>query len=422
MQDKKYLIVLSRGMDGCGVSKNSVDMYNYLNSVEGKSARLIANDDFKFPLNRYVPDCVEYVSFLNDNAKLKSYIDEADVVITTSVPMKKAEDAVKNSVLDMFRYVKSAGKKHFLYVLDWKKRTLSATVYLEPSFREIYSLIDGLFVQSKEGDFVKKFLEPENINVKTYYKTDDGTLNYTFGFEFDAYKKYWKKFSEKQNKTVKFIGHSSPMKGTWKIRDFHQNWLRSRGYITTEEGIEVSIGTLPELFSSWEAGNRVVRSDVDNTYLKATKKMKKFIDEGNCTFERDHAVYFMPPYTHSSAMDRLSKTQFGIELPKMPANAMPAFIENAMFEIVAVGTVPVFNKAWADVFNIGGKTISEYGSEETGTVIVDEEAPEEALELMEKLSKDEELYEKYRNNAFSFYKKFFDLKVVFDQVFNIIDK
>lgn len=418
---KNYLIVLARGMDGCGVSKNSVDMYNYLNSKNDCKATLIANNDYMFPLNRYIPTEVQYISFTKEYDKLMQLVDEADVVITTSVPMKKAIDETKVATLNMFKYIKEKGKKSFLYVLDWKKRTLNTCIFLDPNYKEMYDYVDGIFVQSKDGDFVQKFLIPNNINVKTYYKTDDGTLNYTFGFEFDAYAKYRKPFSEKTEKTVKFIGHSSPMKGTWKIRDFHWKYLKDRNYITTEEGIEVSIGTLPELYTCWEKGNRIPRPDVDISYIKPTKRNKKFINEGNCVFERNHQVYYMPPYDHADAMKRLASTQFGIEFPHMPENAMTAFIENAMFEIIAVGCVPVFNKLWSDSFNVCGKTISQYGSEFTGTVIVDEDDPTEALKLMDELSTNEEKYNLYRDNALAFYKKYFDLKTVFDQVFNIID-
>ena len=61
---------------------------------------------------------------------------------------------------------------------------------------------------------------------------------------------------------------------------------------------------------------------------------------------------------------------------------LPDTIENAMFEIVGVGNVPVFRKKWAEAFTLDGKSIVEHGFEKSGTVVLDEEHPEEVDKIL----------------------------------------
>ena len=128
----------------------------------------------------------------------------------------------------------------------------------------------------------------------------------------------------------------------------------------------------------------------------------------------------MPPYNHDKAMERMSRCQFGIELLMITDSFLLDTIENAMFEIVGVGNVPVFRKKWAEAFTLDCKSIAEHGFEKTGTVVLDEEQPEEAVVLMNKLSDDKEAYDKARNAAFTFYSKYFDVKPAYDKMLDVL--
>ena len=116
----------------------------------------------------------------------------------------------------------------------------------------------------------------------------------------------------------------------------------------------------------------------------------------------------------------MSRCQFGIELLMITDAFLPDTIENAMFEIVGVGNVPIFRKKWAEAFKLDGKSIAEHGFDKTGTVILDEENPEESVALMNKLSDDKKAYDKARNAAFAFYSKYFDTKPVYDKMLDVL--
>ena len=90
-----------------------------------------------------------------------------------------------------------------------------------------------------------------------------------------------------------------------------------------------------------------------------------------------------------------------------------------MMEIVAVGTVPIFRKRWGEFFKIDGVPLVDYGKE-TGTIFLDEENPTEAIDLINKLSDNKELYNEYRNNAFNFYSKYLTTAVIFNKLINIM--
>jgi len=92
-------------------------------------------------------------------------------------------------------------------------------------------------------------------------------------------------------------------------------------------------------------------------------------------------------------------------------------IENAMFEIAAVGCIPVFRKRWADNFKlVKNRTLGSYQFAETGMIFLDEENPKAAVELMNMLAKDKKKYDEARETAYNFMKTFFDVKPVYTKL------
>jgi hypothetical protein len=189
-----------------------------------------------------------------------------------------------------------------------------------------------------------------------------------------------------------------------------------KGWISTAEGIGLSIGTLNDIFKQIKP-SKIVRDDVNIDYIKASKKNIEDIDAGNIAFEVGKPVYFMPPYNHDAAMERLSRCQFGIELLLLDDNFSKDVIENAMFEIAAVGCIPIFRKHWAEKFDILGKhPFYNLQFNDTGIILLDEENPKPAVELMEHLSTRKDSYDCARENAYRFMKDYFDVKPVYSKL------
>ena len=332
-------------------------------------------------------------------------------------PLKKSLQEVKQSFVDILDYAKSKGKLCAYCQFDHKIRSLRTNMYSDPEWFGIWQKFDVIFNHSHTNDFVVKYLEKNSISHgKLVCRGDNGIVN-LFAIDFDELRdKFWKKFEDKTPKTIKFIGRDSAWKGPWAFRDFHYNYLMKDGWIASAEGIGLSIGTLVDIFKEIKP-KKIVRDDVNIDYIKASKQNVADIDAGNIKLEAGKPVYFMPPYNHDTAMERLSKCQFGIELLLLDENFSKDVIENAMFEIAAVGCVPVFRKKWADAFQLlPNKVLSSYSFEETGIVLLDEDDPISAVKLMNKLASDKEQYDKAREAAYKFMKTYCDVKPVYTKL------
>ena len=417
---KNILVVLAHGLDGAGVMRNSVALVDYVNKNRNNeySARLIATTDISWARSKGQYSNAELFSFTKQFDEVKKAVDWSDLVIFTCTPTSKCDDKIKENFMDMLQYAKNQSKKTCMFQFEHKLRSLKNSMYTDPKYFSMFSMLDVVMTHSHDADFAVKFLKKNNISCNLICRNDFGIQN-LFGVSFDELKKFWKPFEDKDHRTVKFIGRSSAWKGPFAFRDLHWKHLMKDGYISTAEGIELSIGTLSDIFKQIKP-SKIVRDDVNTKYIKATKANVAEIDADQMQLERNSPIYFMPPYNHDKAMERMSRCQFGIELLMITDTFLPDTIENAMFEIVGVGNVPIFRKKWAEAFKLDGKSIAEHGFDKTGTVILDEENPEEAVALMNKLSDDKKSYDKARNAAFAFYSKYFDTKPVYDKMLDVL--
>ena len=413
---KKYLVILGRGLEGCGVTKIAIEFTNYVNQLgDGFEAKILANNDKKWGReNCHTHSAVQY-SFANDINSIKAEIDKYDVIFVMSVPAKNFEDESKDNFCKVVEYVHMIGKYVVMSQWDHKIQSISRNMYADSKYYSIFDYVDLMLNHSYTNDFIVKFIKKNNIHLKKLVCRGDG-INNLFGIDFEALKPFWKSYKQKDFKTIKFIGRSAGWKGPWKFRDIHNTCFKKYGYISTIEGIELSIGVLSELYKEIKP-NRIPRDDVKLVLFKPDTIN---FENGNYVFDRNSPAYILPPYNHDAAMERLSKCQFAIELILMDDNLSKDIIENAMMEMVAVGCIPIFRKRWAEVFTLDGKPLIDYGFDVNGTIVLDEEHPEDSIELMEKLASDEEYYELCRKNAYNFYKKYFDNSVIYKKVLSII--
>lgn len=412
----KPLIVLGRGIEGSGCTKLAIELDTFFKSHRIES-KIIAGSDKKWGReNAHVGQIYKY-SFTNELEQLKKEVDECTSVIVYSVPAKNYERVCQDNFAEFLKYAHETGKKTIYFQFDHKIHSINRNMYAIPDFYSIFENFDVVLTYSPDGDF-KNFCDKHGIALRHFITSHANGINCLNGMDFSVMKKYWKPLDQKIYRSVKYIGRSAAWKGPYLFRDIHEKHLRNAGYISTCEGIELSIGSLQFLMKELKP-KRIVR---DDTTILNAKEAAAMFEAGEEKLERNHNIYMFPPYNHDEAMERLSKNQFGIELLALVDSMSKDVIEMAMLEMTSVGSVPVFRKRWCDLFKIDGKPLSEYGSEQTGTVMLDEDAPEEAIALMNKLSDDKELYEKYRNAAYEFYSKHFSLDVVYINIFKRIDE
>ncbi len=413
----KILTVLPHGICGAGVTRNSIDLTEYINSLDNTkiNADCIANNDISFGLRSKSFDSIKTFSFLNDTDNLKKYIDAFDIIICTGAISKNRSTEEKINFINLLDYIKSKNKMLIYINLDHKKSALNCRMFAEKEYINMFEKFDLIFNYSHQNDFCKKIIEPANINVKTILCRGDKNIENIYGIDFDKIKSnYWKETTDKQYKTIKYLGRTNVYKGPYLVRDLHYKYFMNDGWITTIEGIDLLIGALVELYSEIKP-DKIPRPDVNLTYIKQNKANISRIDNNQTVFERNSPAYVMPIFTNKNGLERLSKCQFGIELITFTGRNErfnKDVIENAMLEYVAVGCIPIFKKYWAEQFIIGGKTLISYG-DNAGTIFLDENNPEEAMQLMNKLADNPTMYDEWRNKAFNFYKKYYDVKNIY---------
>ena len=415
----KYLLVLGRGIEGAGNTRNAIELENYINTKTNDTCSAISNRDVTLGRGWDQENDIEKLSFSTELDQIKARIDNADRIVVTSVPPKKIDEANKDNFLAAIEYAHSKGKHITYFQFDHRIHSICRNMYFEPKYFKLFDCFDLVVTHSYDNDFSTKFLQKNNIKIKKFVARSKDINNF-FSIDFDAVRNaFWKPFSEKEQKSLRFLGRSAAWKGPWDVRDFHWKCLKDRGWITYIQGIEMAINTLEHVFKEITP-KKVVRDDIN--LIVFDKEDNKAFKEGRYVFKRNTGAYVLPPYLRTDGLDAMSKSMFGTELIGMADYIAKDMIENTMFEIVAAGAVPIFSKHWADLFTIDGKPLSSYPVKESGTLLLDMANPQPTVDAMEKLSSNAAAYDFMRETAYKFYKKFFDNDVILSQLLKLISE
>lgn len=401
----KYVLLMGRGIEGTGNTKYAVEFQEYLEN-QGHFVTTIANSDKKWGREKSHVNKIKLMSFADEENTITEICKNCDYVFVLSVPAKNYDWFSQDSFYNVICDTVDAGVKCIYIQVDHKRASIARNFYSDYAYIDILEKFDMIFTHSQKCDFID-FCKENGLKTKKMICAKDLGVGEIFGINFDKYMHLWR--NEKEDKVIRFMGRSANWKGPWLVRDLHEKFFKSRGYITILEGIEGSIGTVTELYKETKP-NRIPREDV---IIKLTSSNKKALDSGKINFERYVPTYVLPPYDNVRGMDRLSRSTFGIELLLLDDKVLGDVYEYAMLEMVAVGVVPIFRKRWGEKFTVNGKPIIE---QDCGIVFMDENDPTDALDLMDKLSQNKELYNVFRNKALKFFKENFDSKVIFSKI------
>ena len=407
----KYVLLMGRGIEGTGNTKYAVEFQEYLEGL-GHEVVTIANSDKKWGREKSHVNKIKLMSFADDEKRVSEICKNADCVFVLSVPAKNYDWFSQDAFYSIICDITNAGVKCVYIQVDHKRASITRNFYSDICYIDILEKFDLIFTHSKQCDFID-FCNENGLKVKNIICAKDLGVGEIFGINFDKYRSI--REYEKDYKTIRFMGRSATWKGPWLVRDLHEKFFKQRGYITILEGIEGSIGTVVELYKETKP-SRIPRDDV---IIRLSSADKKALNEGRIKFETDRPTYVLPPYDNTYGMKRLAKSMFGIELLLLDDKILSDVYEYAMLEYVAVGTVPVFRKKWGEKFMVGDKPIIEH---DCGIVFMDENDPTEALNLMDKLADDKELYEDFRSKSLSFFETHFDSKVIFEKIMEKVNE
>ena len=381
-------IVLGRGIEGCGVTKYSVELENWLLKNSYIPTVYACKDKKWSRHNAHNFTNLIHVNFGRDEFdEVYEGCKNSDLIIFNSLPSIGHSKECINNFSKLFGLkTKKISIQHDHSISSLKRNAL---------LQDSYEKVDLIFAHSTTGDFA------DLVNTPNLFDMKDRSINLMQpGISFSNYKKYWKQTNEQDSKHHKWIGRTARWKGYDLMFKFHDNYLKDIGHQTTFEGIEKS-PVFIEFKKKYDFYDCLSLNpdDLDNRY-------------------GDKASVFSQ-YINGELLERLSKCGFGYQLSILDKKYIEKSLEFTHLEVVAVGAIPVFRKEYGDVciHRYHGKPLTELDS---GTIWLSEDNMEECKNKIIELSNNDELRDDYRKKALECY-SYYDCNHVISDIFKIIE-
>jgi hypothetical protein len=379
----KIAIVMGRGIEGCGVTKFTIELAEWLTKNGDQWVIYSAKDkSWSRKKSHPIENIIELRLGKGDEAEqMIRGCNEADVVIINSLPSKgHPQECISafNRALDLIN------KPIVLIQHDHSVHSIRRNECLHHAIEK--SKI--IFAHSRTNDFSKL----TNKEIKTFQP----------GMDFDSVRqKYWKPIEMTNPQYHRWIGRTTSWKGYKEMFRFHNEYLKATGAITTFEGIERSPAYLT--FKTLSEFNEHINDDIENIELKSGQP-----------------VYVFGPYNNDQQLERMSRAGFGYQLSALKPHFIEKSIEYTHCEVASVGVIPVFRKSYGEscTHRYYGKKLID--CEESGTIWLDEDDMEPAFKLIELLHNNPQMRDKWRNHAFEFYKLHQGSNWVFRDLYNQI--
>lgn len=399
---KNISIIMGRGIEGCGVTKFTIEQCKYYER-NGYDYKVFASKDKSWTRkNSHKTDNIQQLKFAKSDevdAMIKC-INKSDIAIINSLPaLSLKEEAIEN-----FKRMLSEIKVPVALIQhDHAMQSIRRNGALDEAIKKA----NIIFVHSTTNDFAKYAEEKVGPKVDLF-GTEEGTPIVAFqpGMFFDEVKsKYWKtKIDIQDTMHHKWIGRTTSWKGYKEMFAFHNDHLKQNDMLTTYEGIERSPAFLG--FRELSEFNNLLAEDPNEYDL-------------NDGYGDD--VHVFGPYVQEEMLERMSKVGFGYQLSRMKEHFIQRSIEYTHCEVVCTGTIPVFNKKYGDACTHRhyGKKFTE--CENTGTVWFDEHNFDSTFNAILDLFDHPEKRQKMRNDAYEFYKLHQDASYTFKDIMENIE-
>lgn len=382
----KVAIILGRGIEGCGVTRYALEEQKWY-QTNGIQCDIYAGADKKWGRKDAQENSI--IEFGNSEIEslTKKLNEEYDIVYYQSLPAKKGHSEQYQNLF--FEHLVCGVTKpiKLSHQNDHKLQSLSRN----SKIWETMGQMDASFTHSLNSPFAKKMKEL-NPGVPV--------IKMGLGFDFDSLRSYWKPI-ETQKKRISYFGRFAGFKDPQRIVDM-QPELEAEGIIGEMRGIERSIGSLDLFYSDL--------SDRANSYRTNIHEVKK--DE-KITQSPDK-VWIYGPYNRLEGIEELSTSMFGADFYNLDAEAYGDNMEFAMCEIIACGTIPVFDKHWAD--NCRHKNGTMFNEMKDFAIYSDRNDFAKTAREMAELANDHEAREARRQACFEIAKAHCDNDVVYRQM------
>lgn len=396
----KVAIIMGRGIEGCGVTKFTVEQTKYL-AKNGYDFTVYSSKDKTWTRkNAHDVSNVIQLKFAvpSETQVMIDGCNQSDVVIINSLPSIGHSDECIN---EFKRFLNEVKKPIVLVQHDHSSLSIKRNAAIDESIRKA----SVLFGHSSNNDFARHVNSVTGGGALADFFSDNESktiLNFQPGMDFDSVRaKYWLDINQTKPNEHKWIGRTTSWKGYVQMFKFHNEYLRPNGYITTFEGIEKSPAYMD--FKKLSEFHPMISQNIDTV-----------------TLEKDQPAYVFGPYVNEQMLYRMAATGFGYQLSLLDERFIERSIEYTHCELAAVGVVPVFRKAYGERCThrkFGDKLIN---CKDTGTIWLDDNDMQPALDLVNKLAKDNVMRNEYREMAFEFYKQHQDSQHTFEEMMNKI--
>lgn len=393
MTEKKYkglkiANIAGKGADGCGVQRTTaeamiwaekndctVDYYAY----DKKFGRADGhNMEMKIFNMKNIKETAKYI---NDNY---------DIVMFMNYPGNKHDhDYSKAFYYELFEKIQNPIK--VFYEHDIHKGQIDKTSYLVPMLVNS----DLVFHFDTDTWFSKTIDELE------FKKIGDRLNKYTLWMNFDELDKWRNKYLNKKKPGIVSVTRWSSLKNIRRSIDIMAEAQKLRPkWDSHVHGVERSIGAKFDII------------DYERAMYVNTNGRKENEEQGE--------VCVYGPVTRNEGLDLVSSHMFSssfFSLPKAPQNYGNR-MEYTQIEIVGVGTIPIFDKHWAEnnSLNDGRRYIDVPYS----AIYTDGTNTREVAENLIEISEDKDLKEKYLETSYNLVKNEFNADIVIPKAIDFI--
>lgn len=393
----KVAIIMGRGIEGCGVTKFTVEQTKWL-AKNGYDFTVYSSRD-KSWTRKNAHDVSNVIQLkLAKHEETQKMIDgcnASDVVIINSLPSVGHPEECINQFK---RFLDEVYKPIVLIQHDHS----SLSIKRNAAINESIAKARVLFGHSTRNDFARLVESSTGGGgLADFFSSEEDSkkiLNFQPGIDFDSIRaKYWKPIVQTDPIMNKWIGRTTSWKGYVQMFKFHNEFLRPNGYITTFEGIEKSPAYLA--FRELSEFHGHIADDITKIPLAV-----------------DNPAYVFGPFINDQMLERMSKVGFGYQLSILDERFIERSIEYTHCEVACTGVVPVFRKSYGERCThrkYGDKLIS---CKDNGTIWLDDNDMQPAFEILNKLAKDPVMRNEYREQAFEFYKLHQDSQYTFDEM------